>query len=74
MGDSNPTLRVTGAGGGRGGGGGVADTVESLSKEIKSLKCRLEEERQKLNDIPREWGGGHIVYKYIYILQCLGVL
>lgn len=28
-----------------------ADTVESLTKEVETLKQRLEEERQKLNDV-----------------------
>ncbi|XP_022243567.1 guanine nucleotide-binding protein subunit beta-2-like [Limulus polyphemus] len=27
------------------------DSIESLSKEVEKLKARLEEERQKLNDV-----------------------
>ena len=29
------------------------ESVVALSKEVKLLKARLEEERQKLNDVPR---------------------
>ncbi|GFR17593.1 guanine nucleotide-binding protein subunit beta-5 [Trichonephila clavata] len=28
-----------------------SETVESLNKEVENLKCRLEEERKKLNDV-----------------------
>lgn len=34
------------------------DTIESLTKEAESLKVKLEEERQKLNDV---------TCKYLYI-------
>lgn len=30
------------------------ELIEKLSKEAESLKIRLEEERQKLNDVSRE--------------------
>lgn len=31
------------------------ESAEALSKEAESLKARLEEERQKLNDVAREY-------------------
>ena len=59
MGDSNPNLRTGSGDGGEGEGAGAAkttavETVESLQKEVKILKSKLEEERNKLNDIPCE--------------------
>lgn len=35
-------------------GGASEDTLESLLREAEALKQRLEEERQKLNDVTRE--------------------
>lgn len=31
--------------------GSPKETIESLTKEVETLKARLEEERQKLNDV-----------------------
>lgn len=31
------------------------ETLESLLREAEALKQKLEEERQKLNDVSREW-------------------
>lgn len=46
---------ATSGGGGGGGGGNAADKLAALQREAESLKVRLEEERQKLNDITREF-------------------
>lgn len=35
---------------------GAEETLESLLREAEALKQRLEEERQKLNDVTRECG------------------
>lgn len=39
---------------GSAGNAGAEDTLESLLREAEALKQRLEEERQKLNDVTRE--------------------
>ena len=31
------------------------ESVEGLTRELKRLKLKLEEERKKLNDVPREF-------------------
>lgn len=31
------------------------ESMEALSREAEELKVKLEEERQKLNDVPREY-------------------
>lgn len=35
--------------------GSPKETVDSLAKEVEILKARLEEERQKLNDVSCEY-------------------
>lgn len=46
-------------------GGNAADKLASLQKEAESLKVRLEEERQKLNDITRTY----YTVEYTYMLR-----
>lgn len=41
------------------------ESVEALSREAEGLKVKLEEERQKLNDVPRECG--FVLYVYAYM-------
>lgn len=43
------------------------ESVEALSREAEGLKVKLEEERQKLNDVPREYtrnigGDRYVIY------------
>lgn len=56
---------------GSAGNAGAEDTLESLLREAEALKQRLEEERQKLNDVTRECSA--IGYTDPSIVQCLGL-
>lgn len=54
-------------GGGAAAGGAAEDTLESLLREAEALKQRLEEERQKLNDVTRQYTA-HKHLRHILVL------